>query len=452
MQRRIFGIETEFGVTCTFHGQRRLSPDEVARYLFRRVVSWGRSSNVFLRNGARLYLDVGSHPEYATAECDDLGQLVAHDKAGERILEDLLADAERRLADEGIGGDIFLFKNNTDSAGNSYGCHENYLVGRSGEFSRIADVLLPFLVTRQLICGAGKVLQTPRGAVYCLSQRAEHIWEGVSSATTRSRPIINTRDEPHADAERYRRLHVIVGDSNMSEVTTLLKVGTANLVLEMVEQGVQFRDFSLDNPIRAIREISHDMTGQRTVRLAGGREASALDIQREYYERAVDYVDRRGSDATTDRILDLWGRALQAIEEQDFSLIDREIDWAIKYRLLERYRSKHGLELSSPRIAQLDLAYHDIRRGRGLFDMLQRKDLIDRVTDDGEIEAAKDTPPQTTRAKLRGDFIAAAQAAGRDFTVDWVHLKLNDQAQRTVLCKDPFRAVDERVERLINSL
>ncbi|RCW40467.1 proteasome accessory factor A [Halopolyspora algeriensis] len=452
MQRRIFGIETEFGVTCTFHGQRRLSPDEVARYLFRRVVSWGRSSNVFLRNGARLYLDVGSHPEYATAECDDLTQLVTHDKAGERILEDLLIDAERRLADEGIGGDIFLFKNNTDSAGNSYGCHENYLVGRSGEFSRIADVLLPFLVTRQLICGAGKVLQTPRGAVYCLSQRAEHIWEGVSSATTRSRPIINTRDEPHADAERYRRLHVIVGDSNMSEVTTLLKVGTANLVLEMVEQGVQFRDFSLDNPIRAIREISHDMTGRRPVRLAGGREASALEIQREYYERAVAHVAKRGSDPMTDRIMDLWGRALDAVETQDYSLIDREVDWAIKYRLLERYRNKHGLELSSPRIAQLDLSYHDLRRGRGLFDMLQRKDLVDRATEDGEIEAAKDTPPQSTRAKLRGDFIAAAQEAGRDFTVDWVHLKLNDQAQRTVLCKDPFRAVDERVERLIGSL
>src|SRR5918996_1670952 len=190
MDRRIFGLETEYGVTCTYRGQRRLSPDEVARYLFRRVVSWGRSSNVFLRNGARLYLDVGSHPEYATAECDSLAQLVA---------------AERRLVDEGIGGDIYLFKNNTDSAGNSYGCHENYLVARAGEFSRIADVLLPFLVTRQLICGAGKVLQTPRGAVYCLSQRAEHIWEGVSSATTRSRPIINTRDEPHADAEKYRR-------------------------------------------------------------------------------------------------------------------------------------------------------------------------------------------------------------------------------------------------------
>jgi proteasome accessory factor A len=452
MQRRIFGIETEFGVTCTFHGQRRLSPDEVARYLFRRVVSWGRSSNVFLRNGSRLYLDVGSHPEYATAECDDLIQLVTHDKAGERILEDLLVDAERRLADEGIGGDIFLFKNNTDSAGNSYGCHENYLVARAGEFSRIADVLLPFLVTRQLLCGAGKVLQTPRGAVYCLSQRAEHIWEGVSSATTRSRPIINTRDEPHADAERYRRLHVIVGDSNMSEVTTLLKVGTANLVLEMVEEGVAFRDFTLDNPIRAIREISHDLTGRRGVRLAGGREASALDIQREYYARAVEHVDRRGSDPLTDRVMELWGRALDAVEQQDLSKIDREIDWAIKHRLVERYRSKHRMDLSSPRVAQLDLAYHDIRRGRGLFDLLQRKALVDRVTDDGEIEAAKDTPPATTRAKLRGDFIAAAQAAGRDFTVDWVHLKLNDQAQRTVLCKDPFRAVDERVERLIASL
>jgi proteasome accessory factor A len=452
MQRRIFGIETEFGVTCTFHGQRRLSPDEVARYLFRRVVSWGRSSNVFLRNGSRLYLDVGSHPEYATAECDDLAQLVTHDKAGERILEDLLVDAERRLADEGIGGDIFLFKNNTDSAGNSYGCHENYLVARAGEFSRIADVLLPFLVTRQLVCGAGKVLQTPRGAVYCLSQRAEHIWEGVSSATTRSRPIINTRDEPHADAERYRRLHVIVGDSNMSEVTTLLKVGTANLVLEMVEEGVAFRDFTLDNPIRAIREISHDLTGRRGVRLAGGREASALDIQREYYARAADHIARRGSDPLTDRVMELWDRTLGAVERQDLGLIDREIDWAIKHRLVERYRAKHRMDLSNPRIAQLDLAYHDIRRGRGLFDLLQRKALVDRVTDDGEIEAAKDTPPATTRAKLRGDFIAAAQAAGRDFTVDWVHLKLNDQAQRTVLCKDPFRAVDERVERLIASL
>src|SRR4029453_6173592 len=368
MDRRIFGIENEYGVTCTSGGTRRLTPDEVARYLFRRVVSWGRSSNVFLRNGARLYLDVGSHPEYATPECDSVPELVVHDKAGERILEGLLMDAERRLREEGIAGDIYLFKNNTDSAGNSYGCHENYLVSRHGEFGRLADVLIPFLVTRQLVCGAGKVLQTPRGAVYCVSQRAEHIWEGVSSATTRSRPIINTRDEPHADAERYRRLHVIVGDSNMSETTTLLKVGSADIVLRMIEEGVVMRDLSLENPIRAIREMSHDMTGRRTVRLGNGRELSALQIQKEYLERALGFADSHGlTEPQHKQVLDLWTRTLQAVETQNLSLVDTEIDWVIKYRLIERYASKHGLPLEHPRIAQLDLAYHDINRRRGLF-------------------------------------------------------------------------------------
>src|SRR5439155_6482289 len=280
----------EYGVTGTSRGQRRLSPDEVARYLFRRVVSWGRSSNVFLRNGARLYLDVGSHPEYATPECDSVTDLVAHDRAGERILEGLLVDAEKRLHDEGIAGEVFLFKNNTDSAGNSYGCHENYLVSRHGEFGRLSDVLIPFLVTRQLIAGAGKVLQTPRGAVFCLSQRADHIWEGVSSATTRSRPIINTRDEPHADAEKYRRLHVIVGDSNMAEPTALLKVGSTGLVLRMIEAGAVLRDMTLENPVRAIREVSHDMTGRSQLRQANGRTMSALEIQYEYLARAREFT------------------------------------------------------------------------------------------------------------------------------------------------------------------
>ena len=449
MDRRIFGLENEYGVTCTFRGQRRLSPDEVARYLFRRVVSWGRSSNVFLKNGARLYLDVGSHPEYATPECDDIVELVTHDKAGERTLEGLLMDAERRLREEGIAGDIYLFKNNTDSAGNSYGCHENYLVGRHGEFSRLADVLIPFLVTRQIICGAGKVLLTPRGAVYCVSQRAEHIWEGVSSATTRSRPIINTRDEPHADAERFRRLHVIVGDSNMSEATTLLKVGTTDLVLRMIEAGVVMRDLTLENAIRAIREVSHDMTGRRTVKLANSREASALDIQQEYFTKARDFVQRRGGDATTNRVLELWERTLKAVDTGDLSLVERDIDWVMKYQLIERYREKHNLQLSSPRVAQLDLAYHDVSRRRGLYYLLERRNAVERVTTDLKIFEAKSVPPQTTRARLRGDFIGRAQEKRRDFTVDWVHLKLNDQAQRTVLCKDPFRSVDERVEKLI---
>ncbi|MER7582692.1 Pup--protein ligase [Kitasatospora sp. NPDC097691] len=450
MDRRIFGLENEYGVTCTFRGQRRLSPDEVARYLFRRVVSWGRSSNVFLRNGARLYLDVGSHPEYATPECDDVVELVTHDKAGERILEGLLVDAERRLHEEGIAGDVYLFKNNTDSAGNSYGCHENYLVARHGEFSRLADVLIPFLVTRQLICGAGKVLQTPRGAVYCVSQRAEHIWEGVSSATTRSRPIINTRDEPHADAERYRRLHVIVGDSNMSETTTLLKVGATDLVLRLIEAGVVMRDLTLENPIRAIREVSHDLTGTHQVRLANGREASALDIQEEYYTKALDFADRKGiNTGTIARVLDLWGRTLEAVRSERLDGVATEIDWIMKYKLIERYREKHQMSMSNPRVAQIDLAYHDIHRRRGLFYLLQGKGQAQRVSTDLKTFEAKSIPPQTTRARLRGDFIRRAQEQRRDFTVDWVHLKLNDQAQRTVLCKDPFRSVDERVEKLI---
>ncbi|MCA1710533.1 MAG: Pup--protein ligase [Actinobacteria bacterium] len=452
MERRIFGIENEYGVTCTFRGQRRLSPDEVARYLFRRVVSWGRSSNVFLKNGARLYLDVGSHPEYATPECDNAVDLVTHDKAGERTLEGLLMDAERRLREEGIAGDIYLFKNNTDSAGNSYGCHENYLVGRHGEFSRLADVLIPFLVSRQIVVGAGKVLQTPRGAVYCVSQRAEHIWEGVSSATTRSRPIINTRDEPHADAERFRRLHVIVGDSNMNEVTTLLKIGATDLVLRMIEAGVVLRDLTLENPIRAIREISHDITGTRKVKLANGREASALEIQREYCNKAQDFIDRRGGDVTVKRVLDLWQRTLTAIETGDLGLVDREIDWVTKYQLIERYRAKNDLPLSSPRIAQLDLAYHDVNRNRGLYYLLEKKGAVERATTDLAVFEAKSVPPQTTRAKLRGEFIKRAQEKRRDFTVDWVHLKLNDQAQRTVLCKDPFRSVDDRVDKLIASM
>ncbi len=452
MDRRIFGLETEYGVTCTYRGQRRLSPDEVARYLFRRVVSWGRSSNVFLRNGARLYLDVGSHPEYATPECDSLTDLVAHDRAGERILEGLLVDAEKRLHDEGIAGEIYLFKNNTDSAGNSYGCHENYLVSRHGEFGRLADVLIPFLVTRQLICGAGKVLQTPRGAVFCLSQRAEHIWEGVSSATTRSRPIINTRDEPHADAERYRRLHVIVGDSNMNEVTTLLKVGSADLVLRMIEAGVVMRDLSLENPIRAIREVSHDVTGRRKVRLANGKEASALEIQREYFSKAAEFVERRGGDPVAKRVVELWGRVLDAIEGDNLEPIAREIDWVSKLRLIESYQARHDMTMAHPRIAQLDLAYHDVRRNRGLYAVMEKRKQVDRVAGDLEIFEAKETPPQTTRARLRGEFIKHAQEKRRDFTVDWVHLKLNDQAQRTVLCKDPFRAYDERVDRLIASM
>ncbi len=451
-KRRIYGLETEYGVTCTLRGQRRLSPDEVARYLFRRVVSWGRSSNVFLVNGARLYLDVGSHPEYATAECDSIGEVVVHDKAGERILEELLSSAEDRLLDEGIRGTVHLFKNNTDSAGNSYGCHENYLTTRTDELNHYDEILIPFLVSRQIYAGAGKVLQTARGPMFALSQRAEHIWEGVSSATTRSRPIINTRDEPHADAEHYRRLHVIVGDSNMSEYTTYLKVGVMAVLLRMVEDpSCILRDFTLENPIRAIREISHDLSLTRRVRLADGREISALEMQAEYLDRALRYAATQGLPDDEQKALNMWEQVMTQLESDPFKL-DSQLDWVIKHNLIEAYREKHGLALSHPRVALMDLQYHDISRHRGLFYRLQARDLVERTLDDPEMFAAVDQPPQTTRAKLRGDFIRRAKERKRDYTVDWVHLKLNDQAQRTVLCKDPFRSSDDRVAKLIESL
>jgi proteasome accessory factor A len=345
-----------------------------------------------------------------------------------------------------------VFKNNTDSAGNSYGCHENYLTTRNDDLSHYAEVLIPFLVSRQVYAGAGKVLQTARGSMYAISQRAEHIWEGVSSATTRSRPIINTRDEPLADAEHYRRLHVIVGDSNMSEYTTFLKMGTMAVLLRMVEDpSCILRDMTLENPIRAIREISHDLDLDRKVRLASGREVSALEIQGEYLNRALRYADTKGFPDDELRALRMWEHVMTQLESDPLKL-DRELDWVIKYNLINAYRNKHSLALSHPRVSLLDLQYHDIRRDNGLFYRLQDRGLVERTLDDTEMNDAINTPPQTTRAKLRGDFIRRAKERKRDYTVDWVHLKLNDQAQRTVLCKDPFKSQDERVAKLIDSL
>ncbi len=234
--------------------------------------------------------------------------------------------------------------------------------------------------------------------MYCISQRAEHIWEGVSSATTRSRPIINTRDEPHADAERYRRLHVIVGDSNMSEYATFLKVGTTSILLRMLEDpAVVLRDMTLENPIRAIREISHDVSCKRRVRLANGREASALDIQGEYLTRAKRYAETNGLSPLEEEALGMWEHCLAAIEKDPWTL-DRECDWVIKHSLIDRYRQRHNVPLTHPKVALMDLQYHDVSRDRGLFYRLQGKGLVDRMCTDDEIDLAVDEPPQTTRA------------------------------------------------------
>jgi len=452
-RRRILGLETEFGLHLDAPNARTVTPEEVAGHLFHSVVEWGRSSNVFLTNGARLYIDVGAHPEYATAECDSVTQLVAHDKAGERIVHDLVARGEARLRAAGVDGTIYLYKNNTDSAGNSYGCHENYLVRRRADFKAFASVLLPFFVSRQIVTGSGCITRTPQGAHYSFSPRADHMWEGMSSATTRSRPMINTRDEPHAHADLYRRMHVIVGDSTMAEPTTMLKVGATDLLLRILEARLRLPDLAVANEMQAIRTIAHDVTGAATVELADGRHMTAADIQESCLAAVrvhLDGVIERNDEV--DAILDLWERGVSAVRNQDPSGVDTEIEWAIKRRLIERYKERLGCALDDPRLARLEMAYHDVSPTRGVFNRLQADGLVKRVVEDQDIVNAMTQPPATTRAALRGRFVTAALESGLDYTVDWVHLKFSGSDPRTVLLKDPFRNVDERVDVLLASL
>jgi len=453
MLRRIYGIETEFGVTFTLRGQRRLSPDEVSRFLFRKVVAWGRSSNVFLENGSRLYLDVGSHPEFASAECDSLHDVVAQDKAGEMILRELVDYAQQQLDDEGIRGEIFLFKNNTDSTGNSYGCHENYCIERIEDLTRLEQVFIPYLISRQIFTGAGKVVTNAKGSRYSMSQRAEHIWEAISSATTRSRPIINTRDEPHADAERFRRLHVIVGDSNMSEFATYLKVGTAAVVLAMIEdKQTVLRDYNMASPINALRDISYDLWSKEPVKLVNGRDMTALEIQEDLCERAEAFVQSHDELPEDQKYaVQLWREVIEQYRSDPMLLSDR-VDWIAKLQIIEREQERSHIQLDDPKIALIDLLYHDTNVEKGLYYRRQARDHFTRMVSDEDIKAATTTPPATTRAHMRGTFIKAAKEWRRDYTVDWVHLKLNDEMQRTVLLKDPFKSTDDRFRKLISSL
>ena len=447
MRRRIFGLENEYGVTCMREGLPVLAPELLARYLFEEAVPNAKYPNVFLENGARLYVDTGFHPEYATPECDDLLELVACDRAGERIVEDLVRRADARLPEHGVRGRIRAFKNNTDSAGNSYGCHENYLVARGTSFPHLVEALVPFLVSRQIFTGAGKIRPGPAGARYCLSQRAEHISEEISGSTVSSRPMINTRDEPHADSERYRRLHVIVGDSNMSDVATYLKVGTTALVLDMIEDGFSALPAGLEASVAALRAISHDVSLRERVRLKDGREYTALEIQLLYLEACEAHVRRGGGSAAARAVLARWSQVLARLA-QDPLAAHREVDWAIKGTLIDRYRAKHGCSLEDPRVRLLDLQYHDIGADRGLYHLLARRGEVETLLGEESVERARQHPPQTTRARLRGDFVRRANLRGQEYQVDWAYVRTLGPDSETILCPDPFIAHDERVERL----
>ena len=462
LARRIIGVETEYGITCapTTDGPPPMDADHAARELFDPVVQRSRSSNVFTRGGARLYLDVGSHPEFATAECDRLEDVLAQDRAGELVMADLAEQANARLAATGVPGRIHLLKNNRDAEGNGFGCHENYLVRRRGDFWNDARTLVPHLVTRQILVGAGHIAadgDTRRAAAglrgYVFSQRADQMWDAVSSATTRARPLINTRDEPHADAERYRRMHVIVGDSNIAQGSTLLKVAAMDLLLDYLEHGGELGDLALADPMRAIRDTCHDMSGGVLLERVDGRTITPLEMQAEHLGRLRDHVAQDIEvTALHTAALDLWERGLQALRLQQPELVDTELDWAVKQRLLTRYCQRHDTDLTDFRVRRLALAYHDVSAGGGLRQRLEGAGLLRRFVDEETCRRAVDTPPATTRARLRGAVVARAEDLRRDVSVDWVGVRLDDGVCSPVTLNDPFCAVDERIDALLESM
>jgi len=448
VKNRIFGIETEYGLIFIPHGKVYLPMEKILGYVFEGLIPNSWPSNAFLCNGARFYQDTGCHPEYATPECDQVFDVVVHDKAGERLLEKSLPIAQNKLKEEGLSGNIFIYKNNTDSMGNTYGCHENYLMRRDIDFWKVTEQLIPFFVTRQIYTGSGKVLNISGRSHFFISQRAQHIHEKTSSSTTSSRSIINTRDEPHADAEKYRRLHIIVGDSNMSEYATYLKVGTTALILSMLESGLRVPGVELDDPVKAMREISRDPTLKKKIKMEKGKEMTAIEVQRLYLERVKKYLASEEEDPINSDILERWEYVLDELEDDPMRL-DREIDWVTKKGLIDSYLQKENCGLDDPRVGMIDLQYHDISRERGLYYLLCKEGLTERIATEAEITLALDMPPQTTRAKVRGDFVRFAKEKNRSYTVDWTYLKLNGYWEETILCMDPFASENMRVKELI---
>ncbi|HEY5985461.1 MAG TPA: depupylase/deamidase Dop, partial [Streptosporangiaceae bacterium] len=371
-------------------------------------------ANVILTNGARLYVD-HAHPEYSTPECTNPLSAVIWDKAGERVM----AEAAAKAATVPGVAPIQLYKNNTDNKGASYGCHENYLMRRATPFADIVRHLTPFFVSRQVVCGAGRVGvgADGRNEGFQISQRADFFEVEVGLETTLKRPIINTRDEPHADPEKYRRLHVIIGDANMSEVSTYLKLGTTALVLAMIEDKFLDGDLVLESPVAELRAISHDPTCRHLVSLRDGRRMTAIQLQNEYLERARKYTeDKFGADVDeiTSDVLDRWESVLSRLAE-DPMLAARELDWVAKLELLEGYRTRDGLSWGHPRLQLVDLQYSDVRPERGLYNRLAARGRMVRLVSETDVARAVEYPPDDTRAYFRGrclqkypDAVAAA--------------------------------------------
>jgi Pup amidohydrolase len=359
--------------------------------------------NVVLANGARFYVD-HAHPEYSTPECVDAREAALHDKAGEVVLARAAVSASDAMP---TGMRVLVHKNNSDGKGNSYGGHENYLISRSVPFGDIVRHMTPFLVTRQIFTGSGKVgSENDRPAVdFQVTQRADFFEEEVGLETTLKRPIINTRDEPHADPSKYRRLHIIVGDSNLNEVQTFLKLGSASLLLAAVEAGTLGDPLSLADPVDAMWRVSHDPGLQAVVRLADGTTARPLDLQWLFLERAAKHAESAGANDADRDVLARWESVLADLEDDPMSTRDR-LDWTAKLWLLEEYRERESLDWKSAKLRLLDLQYHDVDPSRGLYHRLLAAGRVQRLFDDSEIETAVTTPPPGTRAFFRGACVA----------------------------------------------
>jgi proteasome accessory factor A len=474
---KVCGIETEYGVAW------RGSPDAnpvlassmlINAYVERRKVGWdfddespGRDArgfgeegalapeiethlvNTVLTNGARYYVD-HAHPEYSTPECVDALELVCHDKAGERILARSMMATGRLLED---GQEIVVYKNNSDGKGNSYGCHENYLVDRRVAFASLVRNLLPWFVTRQVFTGAGKV-GSENGAAqvdYQLSSRADFFEEEVGLETTLKRPLVNTRDEPHADPQKYRRLHVIAGDANLCEVATYLKVGTTAIVLAMIEDDFIDKDLSIIGPVHAVRTISHDPTCRATVELADGGTCTAIELQWEFLRLAHKYADETGLEdcggEVGHEVLARWDATLSALERDPLSL-DGQLDWVTKLVLLEAYRERDQLPWSDPKLALLDLQYHDVRPTRSLYERLVRAGKIERLVTETEVMEATTEPPRRTRAYFRGTCLAKWADSVVAANWDSLILDVGSDPLRRIPMMEPLKGSRAHVERL----
>jgi Pup amidohydrolase len=475
---KIVGIETEFGVTL------RGAPDPnpvvassllINGYVEQRRVGWdfedespGRDArgfardgsqppevethlvNAVLTNGARYYVD-HAHPEYSTPECSDPYQAVLFDKAGERILARSM-DAARRLLP--AGQEIVVYKNNSDGKGNSYGCHENYLVDRNVPFANLVRTLIPWFVTRQLFTGAGKVgAENGADAVhYQMSQRADFFEEEVGLETTLKRPIVNTRDEPHADPQKYRRLHVIVGDANLCEIATFLKCGTTAIVLAMIEDGFIDKDLSISNPVPSMRAISHDVSCRATVDVSDLGACTAIELQWEFLRLARKYADESGlescgGDELGAQVLDRWEQTLAALERDPFEL-DGQLDWITKWNLLRAYVDRDTLGWEDPKLGLLAVQYHDVRPERSLYERLVRAGKIERLLDEAEVLEAMTEPPPTTRAFFRGRCLSKWADSVVAANWDSVVLDVGADPLRRIPMMEPMRGSKKHVEQL----